>query len=106
MNTQCCYLAVIHDTNISYLGEVFPEDLDKIGHSKVHDIVSPSQFQDDIRTQEVVTAIQTSSKAVRAANLQEPGNQLLGNLSVPGVTCILHGILWKHASTCQLLVLY
>ena len=30
-------------------------DLDKVGHSKVHDVVFPRQLEDDVRMQEVVT---------------------------------------------------
>lgn len=65
------------------LGEIFSEYLDQIWHGKVHDVVPPGQLQDDVGTKEVVAGIKAGSKAVGPANLQEPGNKVLGNLSVP-----------------------
>ena len=78
-----------------YLGEIFSKDLHEIGHGIVHDVVPPGQLQDDVWTQEVIARVEASSKAVRPVNLEEPGNQVLSNFSVPGVTGILHGILEK-----------
>ena len=39
---------------VSYLSSVLAHDLNKVGHGKVHDVVFPRQFQDNIGVEKVV----------------------------------------------------
>ena len=39
---------------VSYLSSVLAHDLNKVGHGKVHDVVFPRQFQNDVGMEKVV----------------------------------------------------
>ena len=88
---------------------VLPHDLYEVGHGEVHDVVFPSQLQDDVWVEEVVALEQTSSEAVVRLVLEEIRQQVLarqtvkynihkqelsnlGNFSIFGLSCILHRI--------------
>ena len=64
----------------AHLGEVFPHDLDEIGHGEVHDLVSPGQLQHHVRVQQVIGCEQAGGEALLLSLLQEPLEESLGQL--------------------------
>ena len=64
----------------THLGEVLPHDLDKIGHGKVHDLVSPGQLQHHVGVQQVIGCKQAGGEALLLSLLQEPLEESLGQL--------------------------
>lgn len=77
----------------AYLGQVFPHDLDEVGHGEVHDVVSPGRLQDHVGPQQVVAGEQAGGEALLLVFAQEPGQQLLRQLHVFGFRRVLHGVL-------------
>merc|ERR1712223_2111867 len=75
-----------------HLVGVLPHDLYEVGHGEVHDVVFPSQLQDDVWVEEVAALEPTSSEAVVRLVLEEIRQQVLGNFSIFGLSCILHRI--------------
>ena len=47
-----------------YLGHIFFDYLYHIGHCKVHNVVSPSQLKDGVRSKKVVALEQTSAETL------------------------------------------
>jgi len=78
---------------LPYLGRVFPHDLYHVRHGKVHDVVSPRQLQDHVRPQQVVALEQTRGEALVVLVLEEPRNQVLGDVIVPRLGRVQHRIL-------------
>lgn len=79
-----------------YLAEVFPHHLDEIRHGKVHDVVPPCRLQHHIRPEQVVAGKEAGSETLLLILLKEPLQQLLGQLYVLRLRCILHGILGRR----------
>ena len=51
--------------------------LNKVRHGKVHDVVFPSQLQDDIRVQQVIALEQAGCKTVVCLVVKEVSQQIL-----------------------------
>lgn len=72
---------------------MFSHDLNEVWHRKVHDVVPPGGLQHHVGPQEVIAREQACSKTFLLVLLQEPGQQLLGQLGVLRLCRVLHGVL-------------
>ena len=81
----------------TYLANVLAHDLNHVGHGEVHDIVSPRQLEDGVGPQQVVALEQRRREALVVVLLQEPRQQLLGDLRLARLRRVLHRVL--HSNT-------
>ena len=56
--------------------------LDHVWHGEVHDVVSPGEFEDDVGSQQVVALEERRRKALVVLVLEEPCDQVLGDVDV------------------------
>ena len=64
--------------------------------------MAPSQLQDDVWVKQIIALVEASRETVKVALLEEPGQKLLGNLSVLRFRRIFHGVLEEAILFAQL----
>ena len=76
--------------------------LDHERHGEVHDVVAPGELEYDVRAEQVVALVQASAEALVELLVQEPGDEILGELDLLGLAGVAHGVLVETVGLAQL----
>ena len=79
-----------------------PHGLNHERHGKIHDIVPPGELQNHIAAQQIVALEQTGTEALEELLVEEPGDQVLGQLDLFALARVRHSVLVESVGLAQL----